>query len=711
MVKSFKIFMNLRTKPNPQMSNLQLTPQQQTLTPAQENLSRNLFDVKIAGTQHACDELAVKLSNQGVETLQDLSGFKSEQIMEITGLNMLQTRKLIEALNGSSAPAPALALEIASAKQDNGSGARASAPASAPMSQVSGNGSPAPVLGIASAKQDNGSGARASAPASAPMSQVSGNGSPAPVLGIASAKQGNGSGAPASALDPANVDPFANAFQSDNASANDTSSLNQMSNPIASGEGASASDKKDAKVSKPPPTSHKEAVLRSPEAFLASRIKPSSGLLGGSAGKSDSRPECHSGSSVGGISPFVLSGEIDGSPVDTTRISADIRKLTEEIAKQSSQLHEKKKRYQSYADHLKGDNSDDVQEAFREFRKQISNLEKEIGEKKGEVETHRKSLVPPSADLSAKASEKYSELRGSSNPNLAIFIGSIEKLMNHLNDSKKHLKSTGNTTNSPTVTVYPNEGTLPKGLTNDDVVRLDDVLPFLRLNQFCKSVKGYTLFFYVTSEKERTTPGRQFVNLNRDVCPKGTFPTRSDFKRWILHFVEALEQLVKRYNNSSETEISLNDALVNKKLFNEVFSSKKPESFVRRRHVVEDMFANDRDEESQVSSKSVPFARGGGSACASDSTRVPIKSLEQSLKEFHRLMQGVRGPLNTIGLEGPRSREQYSAYQSIKNHPDFELMNPKMKVTEYLEKNRIIQIEGEGKDRNFTVRPLPADDE
>lgn len=113
MVKSFKIFMNLRTKQNTQMSK-QLTKEQ--LTQEQLDLAKILYDRRIAGSLTICMELAIKLSHQGIATIQDLSGVSIEEIMKITELNLIQSRKLFSAAGGSSetsalalAPAPALA--------------------------------------------------------------------------------------------------------------------------------------------------------------------------------------------------------------------------------------------------------------------------------------------------------------------------------------------------------------------------------------------------------------------------------------------------------------------------------------------------------------------------------------------------------------------------------------------------------------------------
>ncbi len=499
----------------------------------------------------------------------------------------------------------------------------------------------------------------------------------------------------------------------------------------------SSSDEEDTEVPSKP-KSHMDAVLCSPEARLASFLNPSR-PLDGLKGKSKSKPAaCHSASSVA-ISPFTLSQKIDSS-VDTSKIMTQIKSASHEVDVQSRELKRKNDSLSTFTDLSKKskENKQQVKVALNQLRAEIEELEKKIKAKQEEIETHRKSLSPSSADLCESDSRKFNDIKGLSNPNTALLIDSAKKLINHLNASNEHLKGKGDTTNSPTVTVYPNEVSLPKGLKDSDVVRLKDVWTFLVLNQHCKSVEGYTLLFFVTSEKEKTNTGRQFVNLNRDVCPKGTFPTTSDFKRWILHFIGALEHLVTRYNRSNGTDISLNDALVSKKL-NDVFSSNKSESFVRRRRNVKDMFADDSDNESQNSSSSVPFARGGGSAvlndsgsdsdsedvsspkrnshlksrggsaCASGSTRVPSKQSGSAKEEsIGELLETYRSSMlaffkskelssANLGCKTVIPLEAFTAFQSIKSHPEYQKAS---KMSEFLVSQNVILLCANG---NYTI--------
>jgi len=431
----------------------------------------------------------------------------------------------------------------------------------------------------------------------------------------------------------------------------------------------------------------------------------------------------------GCLTRFVLSKAPDLSK------TSEIKDLAREIASLTKEIDGIKANHKTCLDQASAQRrhtDETVVSLLEQILAEKDPLEETLQKKKDELDALKKSLPKP-VGLSRDELMKYSEIMDSKkNPHVVDKISKpFFKTIAFLQRSHEALKrpkpksldgskaseavdavaavaavaagdgkkSSKDGPKFPTVTVYPDMGIVPEkipALARSDVLLSDDVDSLSMLFEVLNSVPGFTRIFSIFTEvKERVEDPqklKRFIQFTKAMGCDDDFPSDEDLRKALLYIIEAVEYYK---NATSYAKLSLDDAL-SKKHFREVFVDakpvfKKPFTFTRARP--QDFFASECR---------FACAAGGGPA---------QENIEIVMRKYHESMQSTSGsrPLATIGIQSIFV-DQHPFLMAIKDHKSF--TESGMKITEFLERNRVIHISEDDKGtKYFNVLPLPADDE
>jgi len=758
MVKSFKIFMNLHTKQNTQMSNLQLTHQPK-LTPAQEKLSKDLLDIGVAGTQDVSNELAVILSNQGVSFLEELSEYSQEDINELKGLTRIQKTKLFtrthpssEAARGSSetsAPAP---------DQPNASSARSIVAVQNSAQEVVSEKKPKAssersIVAVQQVERDEvvsekKPNASSSARSIVAVQQVERD-------EVVSEKKPKASSersivavqeverkevVPLSAKEFPLLAPSSNTGLLDelnsfakkrrekvvqsNVAPKDKSPPKPSERREADASGGSDQTEvsSDAKSALPKPSSAniRAAVLNEcPQARL--------NLILSESGVPKPVPSTQK-SQKGGLTKFVL------TKVPESSKKSEIEDLTSEIASLMQQIAGIKAEHQKYlktAESRGMDKDETVVSLLVEILAKKDPLQETLKSKKEELKGLRDSL-PKSSGLSVEELKKYSEVMDSAkSPHIVAKVSkSFGMIISHLRLSHVGLKKSNSKTSQgstavqaddvvgaikavdagdgkkskkdlpkfPTVSVYCDMDSRPKKnpeLKRDEVILSEDVDPFLKLLGVLDAVFGFTNIFSVfTESNEKNQDPRKLRRFIRFRKVMGCDTSFPSDEDLRRALLHIVDALEHYKNATSYAGLTLDNAL-SREHFSNVFE--KAKTNFKKPFV----FTRDKPEDFFESECRFVCAAGGGPA---------ERKIENLLSSFQRSMQGVReSGLPLIGNKSVRTPAQYKLFQEIAEHSA--VTESGLTTARFLESKGVIRInEDERGAKTFNVLPLPDDE-
>ena len=457
---------------------------------------------------------------------------------------------------------------------------------------------------------------------------------------------------------------------------------------------------------KPKPTSAKEALLLdSFEAQIRSRLgsKPSQG--------SDKSVK-EATSSL--IKPFSLTTQRVSAPVNSEKTTKELSQLKKQLSELRLTYSKKERTQKELEKQVKEQKKEaECDQLLENFKKENNELLTRISGLESEIKTTSEALKPTDvSQLTEDQLVSFQELTCQPNVSKTLWFA-ISCIMTHLNTSREAISRSSDQRRFACATIFGNEMELPKGLKDNDVIRLKQVKLFLTLLSSFQGVDGFSNLFYITDGKGEAE-GKKFVKLNTDFFPfSSDFPNQTDVKLWFIHFASVLKSILLTYNHQNHESLTLNEVLENKTLMKNVFFPHQSANHRSHRTLIP-FFTDDSSAgggacavpHSQREQSPPRRSRGGGGVAvggrSAQSGRSEPSDIESLIHRWRTSMGKVSGrPLAQIGTR-PSSEESIRLYKQIEAHQDFKASGKKT-VAKFLDSRDDIRIDGTGTNATFTV--------